>query len=221
MPALDPAILNPFIFYPTQEWLSDGISEEVMKLYNIRYSINENKIIIPHYNYKGNLVGIRGRALNEDSEAKYMPIISNGNIYKHPLAYNLYGLNMVAGNIKRIGMAIIAEGEKSVLQYDTMFGHHDNICVATCGSSLHDYQINLLICAGARRILLAYDKEGATKKEAENYYSKLRHICNNYKNKIQMGFIQDMDNLLELKDSPTDKGREIFLKLYWKNTVWL
>ena len=53
-----------------------------------------------------------------------------------------------------------------------MFGHHDNICVATCGSSLHDYQINLLIRAGARRILLAYDKEGATKKEAEECEAK-------------------------------------------------
>lgn len=221
MPHLDPAILNPFIFYPTPEWLNDGISEEVMRLYNIRYSINDNKIIIPHYDYKGALVGIRGRTLNENEDAKYMPIMSNGVIYKHPLAYNLYGLNMVAGNIKRIGMAIIAEGEKTCLQYDTMFGHHNNICVATCGSSLHDYQINLLLRAGAKRILLAYDKEGDTPAEAKKYYSKLNRICSNYKNKVQIGYIQDMDNLLNLKDSPTDKGRETFLRLYWKNTVWL
>jgi len=44
-----------------------------------------------------------------------MPISINGNIYSHPLGYNLYGLNMVSGNIKRLGMAIIVEAEKSVL----------------------------------------------------------------------------------------------------------
>jgi hypothetical protein len=36
-----------------------------------------------------------------------------------------------------------------------------------------------------------------------------------------MGFIWDMENLLDLKDSPTDKGKEVFLRLYWKNTVWI
>lgn len=222
MPPLDPAILNSFIFYPTPEWLNDGIGKEAMKLYGIKYSINENKIIIPHYNNKGDLVGIRGRALNkEEQDNKYMPISINGNIYSHPLGYNLYGLNMVSGNIKRLGMAIIVEAEKSVLQYDTMFGHHDNICVATCGSSLHDYQINLLLHAGARKILLAYDKEGQTPEEAEKYYKKLNHICSAYKNKVQIGYIQDMENLLDLKDSPTDKGKEVFLKLYWKNTIWI
>lgn len=66
MPPLDPAILNSFIYYPTLEWLNDGIGEQAMKTYGIKYSINDNKIIIPHYNNKGNLIGIRGRALNEE-----------------------------------------------------------------------------------------------------------------------------------------------------------
>lgn len=102
-----------------------------------------------------------------------------------------------------------------------MFGHKDNICVAACGSSVHEYQINLLIAAGARKILLAFDKEGQTPEEEIKYYNKLHDICNRYKNKVQMGYIRDMDNLLNLKDSPTDKGKETFLKLYWRNTVWL
>jgi hypothetical protein len=36
-----------------------------------------------------------------------------------------------------------------------------------------------------------------------------------------MGFIYDTNNLLKLKDSPFDKGKETFLKLYWENTVWI
>jgi hypothetical protein len=42
----------------------DGITRAAMDKYNIRFSISQNKIIIPHYNVFGQLVGIRGRALN-------------------------------------------------------------------------------------------------------------------------------------------------------------
>ena len=58
-------LLDCFInFYPP-EWLNDGISEQTMDKFNIRYSTIQNKIIIPHYNINNELVGIRGRALNE------------------------------------------------------------------------------------------------------------------------------------------------------------
>ena len=61
-------------FYP-QEWLNDGITKESMEKFNIRYSPPQNKIIIPHYNPNGQLVGIRGRALNEwevENVGKYL-----------------------------------------------------------------------------------------------------------------------------------------------------
>lgn len=86
-----------------------------MKLYNIRYSILQNKIIIPHYDVDNNLIGIRGRALNEEDlvYGKYMPIQIENKIYSHPLMFNLYGLNIVKNNIKRLKTAIIAESEKA------------------------------------------------------------------------------------------------------------
>ena len=134
-------LLNVFTFYPTIEWLNDGISVESMKTYNILYSISENKIIIPHYNLNGELIGIRGRALNEEDLilGKYMPVKIENITYAHPLGYNLYGLNFVKENVKKYKTAIIAEGEKSCLQYSTMFGQDRNIVVATCGSSFHKY----------------------------------------------------------------------------------
>ena len=110
---LNPNLLNVFTFVATPEWLNDGISEEVMKQYNIKYSIEQNKIIIPHYDINNNLIGIRGRALNEEDLAigKYMPVQIEGTIYSHPLMYNLYGLNIVKDNIKKYKMAIVAESE--------------------------------------------------------------------------------------------------------------
>lgn len=221
---LNPNILNTFSSHCAAEWLNDNITEQAMHYYSIKYSIEENKVIIPHYDENGYLIGIRGRALNEDDAAaqgKYRPIIFKEKTLSHPLGFNLYGLNLVKGNIKRLGMAILSEGEKGVMQYMSYFGSHDNICVATCGNKVSEYQINLLCRAGASKILIAFDKEGETYEEKEKYYKRLKDICLKYKNKVQMGFIYDTNNLLELKDSPFDKGKETFLKLYWENTVWV
>jgi len=219
---LNPSILNTFSFYPTKEWLDDGISEESMRYFGIKYSIDQNKIIIPHYDENGYLIGIRGRALNEEDIelGKYMPIQIEGKILAHSLGYNLYGLNFIKENIRKKRMAVVAEGEKSVLLYDTMFGHGNNICVAACGSNFHNYQAELLLKLGVERILIAFDKEGEDYKGKEKYYNKLKKMCERYKLRCQIGFIYDQKNLLELKDSPLDKGKETFLKLY-KEAVWL
>lgn len=215
-------LLNTFTFSPTLEWLNDGISIEAMKDYNILYSINTNKIIIPHYNDENKLIGIRGRALNEEDIAigKYMPITIEGKIYSHPLSYNLYGLNKVKNNIKRSGIAIVTESEKGVLQFQTMFGKENNYCVAACGSILHAYQVELLKKYNVKKILIAFDKEGKDWREQEKYFNKLEKMCKQYKNYAEMGFIFDTKNLLNLKDSPTDKGKETFLKLY-KEAHWI
>lgn len=222
MPILNKGLLNAYTFHPTAEWLADGISEEAMKIYNIRYSILENKIIIPHYDMNGNLIGIRGRALNDEDivYGKYMPVKIEGKLYNHPLGYNLYGLNFVRENIRRYKTAIVAEAEKSCLQYSTMFGQDRNIVVASCGSSFHKYQLDLLLECGAERVLLAFDKEGETWAEQEKYFNKLKSICEKYRNYCSMGFIYDTSGLLGLKQSPFDKGPDVAAKLISKG-VWL
>lgn len=214
--------LNAYIYATPQEWLDDGINEEMIKLYNIKYSIEQNKIIIPHYDINNNLIGIRGRALNEEDIliGKYLPIMIEGKLCSHPLMYNLYGLNIVKDNIKKIKTAIVSEGEKGALQYGTMFGRDKNICVACCGSSFHKYQLDLLLAAGAERVIIAFDKEGRDNKEKEKYFNKLYGICSKYKSYCKMGFLYDSSDLLNLKESPFDRGKETFLKLM-KKGVWL
>lgn len=221
MPHINPNILNIYTFHPTSEWLSDGISERSMRYYNIKYSIKENKIVIPHYDKCGHLIGIRNRNLNEEDIelGKYMPAQIGNHIYSHPLAFNLYGLNFVGGNISRYKMAIVFEGEKSPLLYDTFFGHNNNIAVATCGSTFHRYQLGLLTEAGAERVIIAFDKEGENWREKEKYYNKLKRICEKLKQYCQIGFVWDSQKLLGLKDSPIDKGKEIFGQLL-NNIIW-
>lgn len=212
----DDNILNVFSNYKPQIWLDEGISEKSMEYYNIKYSISQNKIIIPHYDENNNLIGIRGRALNDEDIklGKYMPITIENHLYAHPLGFNLYGLNLVKENIQKFKTAVVVEGEKSCMLYDTMFGHDANICVAACGSSLHKYQIQLLLKYGVERIVVAFDKEGDDWKEKEKYFNKLKKNCLKYRNFCKIGFIYDNSNLLELKDSPLDKGKDTFMKLF-------
>lgn len=222
IPIISKTLLNTFTDYYTDEWLSDNISVEVMKHYNIKYSIDQNKIVIPHYNENGDLIGIRGRALNEEDLVlgKYMPMQIGGKFYSHPLAYNLYGLNIVKENLKNRRTAIIFEAEKSCLQYETYFGKENNISVAVCGSTLHKYQIDLLIRNGVDKVIIAFDKEEDFFNGESKYYSKLQKLCKKFNNLCDIGFIYDYNKKLNLKDSPTDKGKEVFLELS-KKIIWV
>lgn len=114
LPTYPEGILQTFTkFYPP-EWLNDGISKSAMDKFNILYSIPQNKIIIPHYNIDNELVGVRGRALNEweiENIGKYMPVQIEGRWYSHPLSLNLYGLNKTKENIRRSGICYLFEAE--------------------------------------------------------------------------------------------------------------
>ena len=213
LPTYPSGILDVFTtFYPI-EWIEDHITPTAMDKFNIRYSISQNKIIIPHYNIKGELIGIRGRALNpEDVETfgKYMPIQIEGKWYSHPLSLNLYGLDKNWQHIKKDGIALICESEKSVLQAENF--NMENYVVACCGSSINKFQIDLLMryCAPAN-IVVCFDRE---EHEGEDkYFQKLWSMCKKYTSYCNMSFIYDRKGLTHMKDSPTDRGEEIFRQL--------
>ena len=213
LPSYPDGLLDMFVEYYPVEWLNDNISKEAMKKYNIRYSISQNKIIIPHYDIDNRLIGIRGRALNEQEVknfGKYMPVQIEGKWYSHPLSLNLYGLNKNWQNIKQDKIVYIFESEKSVLQLENFEGK--NYAVASCGSNLNKFQIDLLIryCA-PHQVILCYDNEEL--KGEDKYYSKLYKMCSKYKNYCNMSFIYDRKNLTNKKDSPSDCGEETFKKL--------
>ena len=205
--------LDAFIKAYPPEWLNDGISHEAMDKFNIRYSISQNKIIIPHLDINGRLIGIRGRALNEwevENVGKYMPVRLEQTWYKHPLSMNLYGLYENQENIKRHRVCYIFESEKSCLQFESFNMPH--CAVAVCGSTFNKYQLNILMkhCSPSE-IVICFDNEeikGETK-----YFYKLYNLCKKYNNYCKFSFIYDRQGLLNPKDSPSDHGEEVFKKL--------
>ena len=216
LPEYPAYVLDCFVQTYPQEWLDDGISKKTMDRFNISYSISQNKIIIPHYDILGRLVGIRGRALNDwevENIGKYAPIQVEGIWYKHPLSMNLYGLDRTFMDIRRNGVCYLFESEKSVLQMDGF--SIPNCSAAVCGSNFNKYQLNILMkfCAPSE-IVICFDKEELPGEE--RYFNRLWNICQKYKQYCNFSFIYDREGLLNLKDSPTDKGEEVFLQLLKK-----
>ena len=214
LPTYPNGIIDVFTkFYPP-EWLNDGITKKSMEKFNIRYSVPQNKIIIPHYNPKGELVGIRGRALNQweiENVGKYMPVQIEGKWYSHPLSLNLYGLNITKDNIRRTGTCFLFEAEKSCLQFEGF--DFANCSAAVCGSQFNKHALKLLMkTAHPREVVICFDKE--EKPGSDEYFNKLWNIGKKYSNYADFSFIYDRENLLDMKDSPTDKGSEVFWKLY-------
>ena len=204
-------------------WLKEGISQESLDRAKIGFYAGGDQITIPHYDSNNRLIGIRGRTLcKEEAErfGKYRPLKIRDILYSHPLGVNLYNLNNSKDNIRLFGKAIIFEGEKSCLQYATMFGNDNDISVATCGSNLSAQQVNLLKEAGAKEIIIAFDRQfkDHNSEEFNLWVKKLKKINEKFKNDILVSFIFDKNDLLAYKSSPTDEGKEKFLQLY-KNKI--
>ena len=119
---------------------------------------------------------------------KYRPVVINNLQYSHPLGMNLYGLNWSKDNIGIFNKAIVFESEKSVLQYASYFGFDNNISVACCGSNISNYQIEMLLRAGASEIIIAFDRQFQMVKDDEfnHHVRHLQRIYDKYKNYINI-----------------------------------
>ena len=199
-------------------WLNEGISQAAMDNAEIAFDPVNWGIVIPHRDPAGNLIGIRERTLIKEEEAngKYKPAILNYHMYNHALGFNLYNLNNSKDNIRTIKKAIIFEGEKSTLLYASYFGIDKDISVAVCGSSLTAYQIQLLKNLDVNEIIIAFDKQFKELGDDEwkGWTKKLKEINKKYSSLINISFMFDKWDFLDYKDSPIDKGKDVFIELF-------
>lgn len=210
--------------YDIASWEKDGITYDTMKKYEIRYYAPTNKIVIPHRDINGRLVGIRGRSLTQediDNYGKYMPLYIGDNLsFPHPLGYNLYGIDKNKENIQKIGKAILFEGEKSVMALDSVLDN--NFSVAACGSNLTQYQFDILLSLNIQELIIAFDRQYKNYcdeewKQWQKKYEKIKTMCSRY---VNVTFMYDKAHRLDYKDSPIDKGKDIFYELLEeRNTI--
>ena len=223
--AYDPIILDRLCYPRIADWIDEGMSEEVLRTNRIGFCPSTDQITIPHFDKDGRFVGLRGRYLGKEEAAlygKYRPMYLNGQMYNHPLGFNLYNLNNSKQQISKMKKAIVFEGEKSCLLYQSYFGMKNDISVACCGSAISSYQMNLLQECGATEIIIAFDRQFQQRNDDEfkHLVKNLKAIHKKYGNYINISFVFDKDMITGYKDSPIDCGAETFVRLF-KNRVVL
>ena len=207
-----------------EPWLNEGITQEVIEHCKIGYYPGGEQITIPHFDSNNRFIGLRGRTLGREEAqkyGKYRPIIVNKQLYNHPLGLNLYNLNNSKEQIKVLQKAVVFESEKSTMLYQSYFGIENDISVACCGSNLSAYQVQLLINAGAKEIILAFDRQfqEIADKEFQHLTKNLLKLRERFKNEVLISFIFDKNMITSYKASPIDEGPEKFIQLYKERIV--
>jgi len=218
-------ILNIFQDMYCEDWINDGISINSMYKYEIKYSTLQQKIIIPHYDINYGLLGVRTRATIEaeiELYGKYSPFSLHSVMYSHPLSQNLYGLYKNKNTIMQKQKIMLVESEKAVLQCDTMFGD-ENFTVALCGKTLSNFQRDLILKLGVNEVIIGLDRQ-YQEIDSEEYMKFAKYIRDKIIAKlapyVSVYVLWDKGNLLNYKDSPTDKGKETLLCLM-KNKIYV
>lgn len=189
-----------------ETWLKEGISEQVLKKYQVRYDPVSNRIVYPIRDVKGNIISVKGRTLDKDFKQKrlrkYTYLNSIGDIDF------IFGLWENLDYIKKEGKIILFEGEKSVMKMET-WGYKNVGAILT--SHLNPRQLKLLISLRVT-VVFALDK-GIDITKDENI-NKLRKYT-------RVEFIKDKNEILDEKDAPVDKGKDNWERLYKERWVLL
>ena len=217
----DKSVLNRFRELYHHSWIKDHISTDVMKLFDIRFDVLNNAIIIPHYNINNELIGIRARNLSDEKielGMKYIPITIDGVLYNYPTSVNLYGLNINKENIKKYKRVTIGESEKFVMQHRSYY--EDSTAVALSGSFISEYQMKMLLDLGVETVAIALDKEFENEEQEKEYANKVnRNFVLKLMQYFQVEIIWDREDLIGYKSSPTDEGKEIYERLYLNRLI--
>lgn len=211
-------VLDLFYYAPHEEWLNDHITREALSRFEIGYYGLTNQITIPHRDKDNRLIGVRGRFLDEEDVkniGKYVPMQINGEVLKHSLGSNLYGINITQDKIKQCKKVMLVESEKGCMQAYSYF-EEDSFVVACCGANITNTQIKIILeYLQVGEVIVAFDRmyHSADSFEAEIYYNKLIKkiaplvpYCNVY-------LILDTKDRIPYKASPTDMGKEVLLEL--------
>lgn len=180
-------------------WEDEGISRASLRKFKVRYDAFSNRLVYPITDINGDIVNIGGRTLDPDWKSKKMR--------KYTYFSGWGSMNIIYGlyeNMKSIldkKEIIVFEGCKSVLIADT-WGIHN--CGALLTSHLNPNQLKILAKLGVR-VVFALDKDVRIRDD---------HNINKLKGYVNVEYLWDKRDLLDEKDSPVDKGLDVFKTLY-------
>lgn len=209
----DDSILNQYINKGSIRFFKDGISYEVQTDFNIMYDTVTNRIVVPWRNTHGQIIGIMGR-YNESAEyceehniSKWLPLPN----LSFPKSQVLYGFYENYRYILQTGIVYVGESEKFVLQARS-FGVYNTVAVGS--HDISEVQRELLISLGVN-IVTCMDNGIPDEFNAEQC-KRLKSYSHLVSGKV--GFVMN-DDILEGKESPTDRGLNIWLRCVNENNI--
>lgn len=196
----DESILNEYERISNLRFLRDGISIGAQRFFDMRFSVEDQSIILPLHNEFGDLIGAKARIndIPQEGESKYyytIPTQVSQTLYGYSKNYSyLYGNDV-----------IVVESEKSVAQGYT-FGVRN--IVALGSSAVSEKQSKMLLQLQPKRIILAFD-EGLSFDQIQRNADMIKSRCSMFETEIWY-----WDSTIDLdigeKCSPTDMGKEKF-----------
>jgi hypothetical protein len=205
----DENILNQYKTCGNLRFLNDGVSIEAQRFWDIRFSIEEDSIIIPLRNEYGELVGVKARINRnpQEGESKYyypVPVSASQLLYGYSENYeHLYGNDVV-----------VVESEKSVCQ-GWCFGAKN--IVALGNNSISEKQAKLLLQLQPKRIIIAMD-EGLSFEQTKRNADVIKSFNSIFTPEIWY-WDSTMDLDIDLKSSPTDMGKEKYQEIMQEQLV--
>ncbi|UGO46151.1 DNA primase [Bacillus phage vB_BanS_Chewbecca] len=200
-PVLPETMLDDYYYYgkalPFEGWIEEGISYDTQMMYGIGFDLDSKRITIPMRNRFGQLVGVKGRIMNdEDDDRKYIYLCRYQNRFEW---FNFWYAHQYILMERKV---YIVESEKSCMK---LFDQGIYNSVAIGASEISEEQAYMIKQLGLDiEIVLCYDKGikiEDIKKNAEMFEGRT------------VTAMFDTDDLLDDKDAPIDKGIEIWRKL--------
>lgn len=180
-------------------WLDEGISLDAMRFFQVRYDAFSDRIVHPIKDVEGNIINVCGRTLDplykEHGLRKYT--------YFKPLGTlnTIYGLSDNIQSIKDKKEIILFEGAKSVMKAYS-WGIRNSGAVLT--SHLNDNQFAILLRLGVR-VVFALDSDIDIREDKN--IMRLKPYA-------RVEWVTDWENLLQPKEAPVDRGKDVFQHLY-------
>ena len=181
-------------------WRNEGMSDEILKKYNVKYDSFSNRLVYPIYDTTGRLVNVGGRILSADYKERGLRKYTYLQGWGGAMAL-IYGLYDNLEEIKKHKEILLFEGCKSVMIADT-WGFSN--CGALLTSHLNPEQMKILLKLGVD-VVFMLDREIDIRSD---------HNIKILKNYTNVYYYIDYDGLLGEKDAPVDRGEEVFEKLY-------
>ena len=181
-------------------WEDEGISQETMRQFDIRYDSFTDQIVYPVKDLSGDLINVGYRVLDPLWKEKGMHKYGYRKSFGGAMNI-LYGLYDNLDEIKRKHEIIIFEGCKSVLKAYT-WGYKNAAALST--SHLSAGQMKILMRLGCDAVFML-DREIKIRED---------HNIKTLKNYVNCYYYYDYKDLLGEKDAPVDKGKEVFETLY-------